>query len=333
MFGRIFIVLVTLAVILGAGWLALRRPDIPFDRLTQTYTSPDSRFLALDGETRLHLRDVGPREAPVIVLVHGFSASLHTWEPWVEALKSDYRVVSLDLPGHGLSGCIDNSKIGTAQFVEAVDQTVRALKIDRFTLAGNSMGGHTAWAYALEHPEKLDALVLVDAGGWPRTGDESKDRPFVFKLLAIPAARALMKDLDMSALVRDGLTDSFGDPAFVTDTMVERYSSLGRAPCHREAILSLSGNTGNYVPASADTLGAIQTPTLVMHGEADNLIPVAHAQNFADAIPGATLKIYPGIGHLPQEEVPAESAVDLRAFLAGLKTPETAEVPAEPATP
>ena len=316
MFSRFLAVIVTLGVILFAGWWSLKRDDIPYEQLEMIYASSDSRFLALDEEKRIHFRDVGPREAPTIVLVHGFSASLHTWEPWVADLKRDYRVISLDLPGHGLSRCVDNDEIGMEQFTDIIDQVTRALKVERFTLAGNSMGGGAAWNYALAHPERLEGLVLVDAAGWPRAAEESDDRPFIFRLLEIGIARELVKDLDMSSLIRPGLEDSFADPAFVTDEMVDRYASLSRAPCHREALLTLSAGRGTRTEASPEKLSAIAIPTLVMHGELDNVIPASHGEQFAAAIPGAELKLYPDVGHLPQEEIAAQSVADLRDFLA-----------------
>jgi pimeloyl-ACP methyl ester carboxylesterase len=329
MFWRIFVVLLTLTIVLAAGWLALRRPDMPFDRLEFEYTNADSKFLTVDEDTRLHLRDVGARDAPAIVLVHGFSASLHTWEGWAKDLQKDYRVVSLDLPGHGLSGCIDNTEIGQTQFVEAVKLVADTLKLDDFTIVGNSMGGQTAWEYALAHPGDVNGLVLVDAAGWPSSEDERKNSPVVFRLLEYKLARDLMKDLDMTALVRSGLEDSFTNKALVTDEMVERYTALGRAPCHRDAIIALSSSRTERKPATPERLAAISTPTLIMHGEQDNLIPVSAAGKFGKAIPGAVVKIYPEVGHLPQEEVAEASLADLRAFLAALKRPEvTAEIPA-----
>ncbi len=316
MFSRFLAVIVTLGVILFAGWWSLKRDDIPYEQLEMIYASSDSRFLALDEEKRIHFRDVGPREAPAIVLVHGFSASLHTWEPWVTDLKRDYRVISLDLPGHGLSRCVDNDAIGMEQFAAIIDQVTRALKVDRFTLAGNSMGGGAAWNFALAHPDRLEGLVLVDAAGWPRAAEESDDRPFIFRLLEIGIARELVKDLDMSSLIRPGLEDSFADPSFVTDEMVDRYASLSRAPCHREALLTLSAGRGTRSEATPEKLSAISVPTLVMHGELDNVIPASHGEQFAAAIPGAELKLYPDVGHLPQEEIAAQSVADLRDFLA-----------------
>lgn len=315
MFRRLLAVFVTLGVILFAGWMTLRRDDIPYDQLEAIYADADSRYLAFGEGMRVHFRDVGPRDAKTLILVHGFSASLHTWEPWVEALKRDYRVVSIDLPGHGLSRCIDNEQIGPTQFVETIQRVANKLEIDRFTLAGNSMGGGAAWNFALSHPERLDGLVLVDASGWPRTEDESRSRPLVFRLLGNGFARRIMKDLDMASLIRGGLEDSFGDPSFVTDEMVERYATLSRAPCHRGALLELVSGRGERLEATPERLAGITVPTLVMHGEQDNLIPAEHGTKFADAIPGAVLKLYPGVGHLPQEEIAEESAGDLRAFL------------------
>jgi len=315
MFRRFLAVFLTLGVILFAGWMTLRREDIPYEQLETIYANIDSRYLTFGEEMRVHFRDVGPRDGKVIILVHGFSASLHTWEAWVDNLKRDYRVISIDLPGHGLSRCIDNAEIGPTQFIETINRVANTLEINRFTLAGNSMGGAAAWNYALAYPQRLDGLVLVDAGGWPRTGTDSKERPLVFRLLQIDLAQRVMKDLDLSSLIRGGLEDSFGDPGFVTDEMVERYASLARAPCHREALLQIVSGRGERREASAELLAGITTPTLVMHGEQDKVIPYQHGEQFAAAIPGAQLLLYPGVGHLPQEEIADLSAGDLRAFL------------------
>ncbi|MEH6487301.1 alpha/beta hydrolase [Hyphomonas oceanitis] len=315
MFRGLIAIVVTLAIILGAGWFVMKRDDIGYDRLESMYASKASRFMPMGEDSRIHYRDVGPRDAPVLVLVHGFSASLHTWEPWVKNLSKDYRVLTIDLPGHGLSRCLDVSATGIPQFVDFIDQVTHNLNVDQFTLVGNSMGGHTAWSYALAHPERLDGLVLVDASGWPKTGDEAESSPLVFKLLANPLARRVMKDIDMTGLIRSGLEDSFADPALVTDAMVERYGALSRAPCHREAILNLMTGRDDRSDASVEKLAAITAPTLILQGEKDNLVPATHAEKFHTAIAGSELKLYPDVGHLPQEEAASQSVADLRNFL------------------
>jgi pimeloyl-ACP methyl ester carboxylesterase len=321
---RLLVVLVTVAIILTAGWLMLRRPDISYNTLESVYSKSNSRYLKSGNKIELHFTDTGPRDAPTLVLVHGYSASLNTWDGWARKLRKDYRVIRLDLPGHGLSRCVDNDEIGVEQFIASIDRVTHSLNVNKFTLVGSSMGGHTAWAYALAHPEKLDGLVLMDAAGWLDEPGEGDSDPLIFKLLRNGIARNVMKDLDMSALIRSGLENSFADPELVTDEMVERYSAMSRAPCHREALLKIMSGTTLRVLASKDRLSAITTPTLILHGDADNLIPVAHARKFADAIPGSKLIIYPDTGHIPQEEVPEASVQDLKIFLESVYAePET----------
>ncbi len=316
MFGRLVAILGTFAVIVFAGWLMLRRGDIPYDQLAAIYADADSRYLTLGDDMRVHFRDVGPRDAPVIVLVHGFSASLHTWEAWVDDLKRDYRVVSLDLPGHGLSRCIDNDFIGPAQFVDVIERLATALKIKRFTIAGSSMGGGAAWNYALAHPERVEGLVLVAASGWRAQTKDDGETPFAFRVLQFGPARQVIKDLDLTMLARSGLEDSFYDPTFVTDEMVDRYAALARAPCHREALLNLMAGQSGRNEARPDLMAQISAPTLVMHGDADRIVPPSGSRRFAETIPGAELRLYENVGHLPQEEIAARSLADFRAFLA-----------------
>lgn len=310
---RTLAVSLTIIAVLAAGWLALRRADIPYDTLETIYSVPDTQFMTLDDGLKVHFTDTGPQDRAAIVLVHGFSASLHTWEAWKTALELDYRVITLDLPGHGLSRAEDPSQAKIERFADVVHEVTQDLGIERFTLAGNSMGGNTAWSYALAYPETLDGLILVAASGWPEEEGEGDDSPFIFTLLSNPIARAVLKDLDMTSLTRSGLEGSYTDQSFVTDELVERYVALSRAPGHRATLLAIMG--GERVEASADKLSAISVPTLVMWGTDDNLVPVSGAQKFADAIPNTTLAVYEGVGHLPQEEHAEQSIVDVRTFM------------------
>jgi len=315
MFRKLFIILLIIFAILAAGWFAMRRADIPYDALENTYTSKTSQFTTLQNGLKVHYRDEGIMDGPTLVLVHGFSASLHTWEPWVKELGGAYRIISLDLPGHGLTRADDGGAVNMAGFVAAVDELTDKIGVERFTLAGNSMGGATAWNFALAHPEKLEGLVLVDASGWPRNAADEDERPMVFKLLENPVARFLIKDLDMSGMVESGLKDSFYDASFVTEEMVNRYSSLSRAPGHRGVILDLSTGRDDRPEATPALMATIDVPTLILHGDSDNLVPLSAGKKFGETIPGAELIIYEKVGHLPQEEVASQSASDLRRFL------------------
>jgi pimeloyl-ACP methyl ester carboxylesterase len=295
-------------VVLAAGYFALRRPDIPFQTLDAKYANAQSKWLDMGDGVRLHYRDQGNPNGHVLILVHGFSASLHTWEPWVQRLGSRYRILTLDLPGHGLTETPPDYHASTDGFVDIVHRFAEKMNAPRFTLAGNSMGGGVAWNYALAHPEQLDALVLVDAAGWPERGDNP---PLIFALINNPALKPIIRDLDTKPMIQGGLQKSFGDPAFADAAMVERYYELSRAPGHRAILLNIERSG----PATPERMAQIHVPTLVLHGEKDNLIPVSSGRRFAETIPGAEIVTFANIGHVPMEEAADQSAAALAAFL------------------
>ena len=310
---RTLAVLLTIVAVLAAGWLALRRADIPYDTLETIYSVPDTQFMTLDDGLKVHFTDTGPQDRAAMVLVHGFSASLHTWEAWKRDLEADFRVVTLDLPGHGLSRAEAPELANIERFADVVYEVTQDLGVERFTIAGNSMGGNTAWSYTLSYPETVDGLILVDSSGWPDNPDEDDDGPFIFRLLANPLARTVMKDLDMTSLTRSGLEDSYTDQSLVTDALVERYVALSRAPGHRETLLAIMA--GDRVPATPEKMAEIKVPTLILWGRDDNLTRVSGAQKFADTIEGSTLVIYDNVGHLPQEEAAEASIQHVRSFM------------------
>jgi len=314
--GRILgVTLLALVALAGAVWLAMRVPDIPFATLEAAYTSPTSQFVTLENGARVHFRDEGQPDGHPIVLVHGFSASLHTWEGWVGALGDDYRLISLDLPGHGLSRQFALEAVGTSGFVATIDAVADVTGLDRFTLAGSSMGGHAAWAYAVSRPERTDGLVLVGAAGWIETEDEAASTPLVFRALQVGIIRHLIKDLDLRPMIRRGLIGSFHDQSHIYTAMVDRYAALSRAPGHRAAIMHLLSGNAERLDATEALMADIETPTLVLHGRQDKLVPVSNGERFGSTISDAELIIYEETGHLPQEERTAESAADVDDFL------------------
>jgi len=313
---RSLAILLAIVAILAAGYLALRRADVPYDTLELAYSVPDTQFITLDDGLKVHFTDTGPRDHPALVLVHGFSASLHTWADWKRDLQQDYRVITLDLPGHGLSRAEDPSQATMPRFAEVVLELTDSLEADTFTIAGNSMGGSVAWHTALAAPERVDGLILVDASGWnDEAGEDSEHEPLVFRLLANPLARTVLKDLDLTSMVRSGLEGSYVDQSFVTEELVQRYVSLARAPGHRATLMALMSRPREGL--TAERLAPLDMPTLIMWGREDNLIPVRHAEKFAAAIPHAELVIYDNIGHLPQEEAAQTSISDVREFMLG----------------
>lgn len=313
LFGGLLTLLGLIALIAVGGYFALKRDDIAYETLAAHYESAASRYVDLPNGVRLHYRVQGAA-GPTLLLIHGYSSSLETWEPWAQRLGDEYNLVSIDLPGHGLTGAPAGYAASIEAYRDLVEAFVQAQGLNHFAIAGNSMGGHVAWEYALAHPERVDALILVDAAGWPVTGDEQKGQPIAFTLLRNPIAGPLMRDLDNTVVVREGLQKSFADPAFVTDDMVTRYVDLSRAPGHRDILLSLMTDTHRN-PATAERLEAIDRPTLIIWGDADNLIPPHDAELFHSAIANSQVLMLEHVGHLPQEEAADASADAVREFL------------------
>lgn len=309
--------LIGLVAVLGAGaYFALKRPDIPYETLAAQYESAASRYVDLPGGVRMHYREEGQANAPTLLLIHGFSASVQTWEPWVERLGDEFRIVSIDLPGHGLTRAPAGYQPSIEAFRDVVYEFTQAQGLTQFALAGSSMGGNVSWEYALAHPEQVQALILVDASGWEDMRLEASEEPPVFKLLRNPTLAPLLRDLDNSRLVRQGLEASFADPSLVDDAMLARYTELARAPGHRDILIQLSLDYRSRNHATPERLAPLANkPVLIMYGDTDRLVPPEHAQQFHDAIAGSQLVMFEATGHIPQEERPDESATAVREFL------------------
>ena len=312
--GKILLGLVALIVVVAVvGWLAMRRGEIPWATLEAKYANAESQYVDLPGGIRTHYRDQGNPDGPVLLLVHGFAANLDTWEPWAQRLGKDYRIVSLDLPGFGLTRAPKGYLLTPTAFDDTVEGVADHLKLGRFTLAGNSMGGGVAWQYALNHPDRLDGLVLVDAAGFPEPSQ--KGSPIVFKILRNPVGRFLLGDLDTTRVTAQGLRSAFApQPELATDAMVTRYVELARAPGHKDIILGMMSDPSRQRFADPARLATIKVPTLILHGDNDLLISAEAGRKFAAAIPGSTLIIYPKVGHVPMEQVADKSAADLDAW-------------------
>ena len=195
-----------------------------------------------------------------------------------------YRLVSIDLPGHGLTRAPADYRPSIERYVGAVAAFVDVQRLERFAIAGSSMGGNVAWEYVLAHPQGVAALILVDAAGWPQTapGCRSAGRDSS-AMLQQPIVGPLLRDLDGTQIMSDGLRGAFADPTMVDDTMVRRYVDLARAPGHRAILVELMLTRQARRQASDALLSAIRVPTLVLHGTRDKLIPVEQARRFGGA--------------------------------------------------
>ena len=319
-------VLIPLGILLAlvAGFLLLLTPDTDRDEMIAKYGGPNAAFVAGPAGQRIHYRDQGSRDGPAIVLLHGSNASLQTWEPLVQRLGGTYRIVTLDLPGHGLTGATPDRDYSADGMMDAVDVVAAKLGLDHFILGGNSMGGWVAWRYALAQPARVDALLLIDAAGMPlRKGEKRPESNVGFRVLEYPFGRWLATRVTPRMLVEQSLRGSIEKQAIVDDAMIDRYWELLRFPGNREATVLRARM--DREPAMAARVGAIEAPTLILFGDRDRLINPSAAQTFHERIAGSEVVLLPGIGHLPMEEAPDATAAAIADFLKRRLGPPSAD--------
>jgi len=308
----IFSLTLIFALGLGAARYIAADSDIPAAQLDRLYGGAPSQFLTLPGGTRAHYRDrAGPPAGPTMVLLHGANASLHTWEPWAAELSGKLRVITVDLPGHGLTGTTVEGDYSIAGMVEFVDRFTRSLGLEQpFVIGGNSMGGDVAWHFALAHPDRVGKLVLIDASGIAAPGTDGPVT-LAFHRAWIVIRRELRHFVPLRTVFEAGLRASFDDETLVTPEMVDRYWKLNLRPGTRRA------NRFDERPEveALERLHEIAQPTLILWGRNDNVIPVANAALFKVALPKARLIVYDHCGHFPMEEVSQRSSSDVLAFI------------------
>jgi pimeloyl-ACP methyl ester carboxylesterase len=283
------------------------------------YGGDTVQFVAASEGLNVHYRDEGSPNGPALVLIHGSSASLQTWEKLVALLGDDYRIISYDQPGHGLTGPAPDDDYSAAGMARALDAVTEAAGIEHFFLAGNSMGGWVAWRYALVHPERVDGLILIDAAGAPLLpGETPPPLNLGFRLLKIKWLRPLLEQITPRSVVERSLKDTVADDSLVDDEMVDRYWELLRYPGNRRGA-ALRADTDRE-EAMFDRASEINAPTLILWGADDQLIYATAADTFASRIPKARKVVYPSVGHIPMEEIPDAVAADIRAFVEDVRS-------------
>ena len=142
----------------------------------------------------VHFRING--EGEPLVLIHGTGASLHTWESWTTILEKDFQIISLDIPAFGLTGPNLTGDYSLENYAHFLDSFLKKMRIEKFSIAGNSLGGAIAWKYATIFPEKIKNLILIDAAGYPRT----KSLPLAFRLAKNKTASKFLKTVTPKSL-------------------------------------------------------------------------------------------------------------------------------------
>jgi pimeloyl-ACP methyl ester carboxylesterase len=310
--GGIFATLLLLGVIATLFALLAYR-DIPAVVLENKYANSASRFMNVAG-VRLHYRDEGQSDGPAIVLLHANFASLLGWNPWVEALQDKYRVIRFDMTSHGLTGPDPSGDYTMPRTIEIAEKFIDAMNLDKFTIAGTSMGGTVAIHYTSRHPERINNLILLSPGSLE--GREQKERGDV------PDSAYILKYIMPRAIPEFMLSTGVADADNLDQALVDRWYDMWRREGQREAQLD---RLRQYIPGDLDgVLESIETPVLLLWGEENTTANFEQAEEFIELLENASpidFISYPGVGHMAVQEAGAEIAVDVRAYLEGSLDP------------
>jgi len=254
------------------------------------------------------VRYVRMGQGPPLVLLHGFASSIYSWSELIPELAKQHTVVALDFPGFG--GSEVPPHLSREDFPPVVTGLLDRLRLSRASLVGNSMGGAVAAAVAARQPDRVDRLVLVDSAGFI----QRSQGPWILRVAGTRLGSSVLEGLPVRRrLTVSALHQVFADPSRVTPEKVDEYlAPLIRPGVARAMASLLAGADDSDFPALARQ---IRAPTLVLWGDKDAWIPVAQADLFVAAIPGARKVVLAGCGHVPQEECPDRVVQLVTGFL------------------
>jgi pimeloyl-ACP methyl ester carboxylesterase len=307
-------ILLLLLVVLASAY----RSDISPEAVNEKYLTPESQFIEVDG-LKVHVRILG--EGEPVFLLHGSFASLHTWDAWQQAMSPYYQTISLDFPGHGLTGPDSLKRYGVKDYSELVHALAQKLNIEQYHVAGNSMGGAVAMQLASDYPGNVRSLNLIDAAGAPAADRTLSDSTapkksnsggaWIFQVARHPVFSKLLLSCTPKFLFAMNMKQVYGDDSKVTDEVTTRYYELMLREGNRQATLDRLSQPRN----SNIQYERLTMPTLILWGAEDTWIPVAQGKRLQQALPGANLVILDGVGHVPMEESPTETVAEYLSFL------------------
>jgi len=294
--------------------------DIPRGIVLAKHAKGASEFIELDDGSLVHVRDEGILEKDVIVLIHGFNGSLFNFEPMVSYLKDNFRILSLDLPAHGLTGAIKSNFYSYEGFEKLITDILKVKSIEKFYLVGHSMGGVISWKYALNNLERISGLIII---GSPFIGSENEYKkfqsenapPIAFKLLETKIMRFMLKYFTPRFLVKEGVSKTVYNKDLVTEKLVDQFHDIILLEGSREAMGMVILSIEDDFIADPKLLQNLKIPTLILHGEKDKLVDISFTNHFLEQIPNVKLISYPKVGHMPPMEIPEKLAYDIKSFI------------------
>ena len=294
--------------------------DIPKNEIIAKHAKGASDFLELADGSKIHFRDEGNKDGKVLLLVHGFNGSLFNYEPLVPYLSDNYRIISLDLPAHGLTGAVESDLYSHKAYQNVIEEVVEILEVDKFYFVGHSMGGMIAWRYALDNLDQLNGLIIIGSAFF---GNEQEFEdfqtinapPLAFELIESKFFIRLLEFITPRILVKEGISQSVYDQSIVTDELVDQFHDIILMEGTRVSIGKLAEVHEDDFIADPMDLRKITIPSLIIHGEEDNLVDIRFIDHFIEQIPNSKLISYPKTGHMIPMEVPLELSEDIREFI------------------
>jgi pimeloyl-ACP methyl ester carboxylesterase len=312
LFGWLLGSILVLLIVLG---IAFYQKDQSPEEVYKKYALVSSQQIAIGG-VQLQYSDEGNRlDSTPLLLIHGTSSSLRTWDGVTAQLKSQYRIIRFDLPGFGLTGPNPNRDYSTSYYNQVIDSLLTALHVSRVIIVGNSLGGSIATQYAIYQPSKVRGLVLVDAAGLPPA--KKTTGAIGFKLAQMPVINRLLTIITPRELVKKSLQDAYGDTRKVTDSLTTQYFDMLTREGNRQALIDRMRQ--GWQVTDSNFLTKVEAPTLIVWGSKDRLIPVENAELFQQKIKNSQVHIWDNLGHVPMEEDPVAFSDILRKWVIQLK--------------
>lgn len=308
---NLMLILLACMIAFTTGCTSLGMNTIPLRTLKDKYADSESKIIQID-DMNIHYKDEG--QGPVLILLHGVCASLHTWDGWAERLKGRYRIIRLDIPGFGLTGpAPDPSFYKIDAAVKLFEKIVNEMKLEKFSIAGNSLGGYIAWKYTLKNPDKVEKLILIDSVGF------AQPLPGLISLASNPFVRPFARHIMPRFMFDNAVKQVYGDKSKVTQKLKDRYFELAMRDGNKGSMVDVFTEFRTQAKDKNLSRGIkdIRPPTLVMWGTKDTWIPFRYFDNWKKELPMAKFIQYEGAGHTPMEEIPDETARDADIFLSG----------------
>ena len=311
------ILLTTFILILAVGPFLIPVPPLENTVSVEELIDADSQFVEVNG-VDVHYKTWGKGE-PTFILLHGFGASLFSWREVTKPLSQFGTVIAYDRPAFGLTErpleWEGESPYGPQAQVDIVIGLMDELGIEKAILVGNSAGGTVSMQVALQHPERVDALILVDAAVYAGGGAPAWSRPILKTPQMNHVGPLIARQLQAQGT--DFLKTAWHDPSKITPEIFAGYEKPLQVDNWDKALWQLT--VASQESGLVEQLSEITMPTLIITGDDDRIVPTEQSLRLADELPNAELKVIAQSGHLPHEEKPLEFMQAVTEFLATLR--------------